>query len=403
MVHKCWELVSKLAPVFPARSDQIRLLSQPNEFYSELIQHIQNAKSRIIITSLYMGTGSLEQKLVHTLQDTLTNNKAVNVRILLDANRGTRGDVNSKTLLSPIVKQFSHNCHVSFYHTPDLRWPLNRLLPHRYNELIGLQHMKFYLIDNCVIITGANLSSDYFTSRQDRYMIIQDHKPLSDFFDDLSRVLSLSSTQPPDTWLAPLIELPPLHIQLDSRVTKLILSLARDGSCVSLGTGYFNLTQEYVRAMLDKPRVNYSVLMAHPTANGFLGARGAAGGIPYAYTALAARFLSRVSNLKVAMFEYVRSGWTYHAKGLWYSESPGSKPVLTLIGSPNFGERSLRRDLECSLLLVSREDSVHTALENERSSLFESSTPFTLDIAQSEDRKSPLWVRAVLALFRYYF
>ncbi|XP_008474546.1 CDP-diacylglycerol--glycerol-3-phosphate 3-phosphatidyltransferase, mitochondrial [Diaphorina citri] len=309
----------------------------------------------------------------------------------------TRGDVNSKTLLSPIVKQFSHNCHVSFYHTPDLRWPLNRLLPHRYNELIGLQHMKFYLIDNCVIITGANLSGDYFTSRQDRYMIIQDHKPLSDFFDDLSRVLckisfqltpdgkfildkefplspvsvtqrgeylkrsrslvldmydgyrtrnttavspALSSTQPPDTWLAPLIELPPLHIQLDSRVTKLILSLARDGSCVSLGTGYFNLTQEYVRAMLDKPRVNYSVLMAHPTANGFLGARGAAGGIPYAYTALAARFLSRVSNLKVAMFEYVRSGWTYHAKGLWYSESPGSKPVLTLIGSPNFGKWS---------------------------------------------------------------
>jgi hypothetical protein len=41
----------------------------------------------------------------------------------------------------------------------------------------------------------ANLSGDYFTSRQDRYMIIQDHKPLSDFFDDLSRVLCKISFQ----------------------------------------------------------------------------------------------------------------------------------------------------------------------------------------------------------------
>uniref|UniRef100_A0A8D9ACU7 CDP-diacylglycerol--glycerol-3-phosphate 3-phosphatidyltransferase n=1 Tax=Cacopsylla melanoneura TaxID=428564 RepID=A0A8D9ACU7_9HEMI len=504
MLPKRWDFVSKLAPVFPARSDQIKLLSQPNEFYSELLGRIQNAKTRIVLTSLYMGTGPLEEKLVQTLQSTLLNNQAVNVRILLDANRGTRGEINSQTLLTPIVSQFSQHCNVAFYHTPDLRWPLSSLLPHRYNELVGLQHMKFYLIDNSVIITGANLSSDYFTNRQDRYILIEDHRQLSDFFDDLSRVLSKISFQlrpngisgeapssqssgvsnyqnlegtpsssrspisrsegapssspggslssslvmskefeslspvsptkrdeyversrslvmemynsyrnkqepqpsdagPPNTWLAPLIECPPLSIAIDSTVTKQVIHHALDGSSLHLGTGYFNLTQDYVRAILAKPSVQYSVLMAHPTANGFLNARGVAGGIPYAYTALAAQFLSQVSALKLSMFEYIRKGWTYHAKGLWYADRSDDPPILTLIGSSNFGERSVRRDLECSLLILSEDVTLHTRLEQEKRSLFESSEAFTLDTARRADRKPPLWVQGVLALFRYYF
>lgn len=461
MFPKCWDFVSKFAPVFPARSDQIRLLSQPSEFYLELIQRIQNAQSRVILTSLYMGTGPLEEKLVNTLKNTLTDNEKVNVRILLDANRGTRGPVNSRTLLSPIVKQFSRSCQVSFYHTPDLRWPLNKLLPHRYNELVGLQHMKFYLIDDSVIITGANLSSDYFTNRQDRYIVIENHRQLSDFFDHLSLVLSRISFQlsssdnltlheefphdptsrrggytensrrlvldmydsyrreniledqsssptspnspPVDTWISPLIELPPLGIQRDSCVTQALLSHARDSSCVTLGTGYFNLTQRYVEAILKKPRVHFELLMAHPTANGFLNAKGVAGGIPFAYTILASRFLASVSHLKVSMYEYIKSGWTYHAKGLWYSESTTGKPVLTLIGSSNFGERSLRRDLECSLLLITHSECLHTGLQQEKTSLLSSSVPFTLDDARRPERKPPLWVYAVLTLFRYYF
>ena len=50
---------------------------------------------------------------------------------------------------------------------------------------------------------------------------------------------------------------------------------------------------------------------------------------------------------RVRMFEYRRAGWTFHGKGLWYTEqasSPG--PSLTMVGSPNFGYRSQKRDLE---------------------------------------------------------
>lgn len=63
-----------------------------------------------------------------------------------------------------------------------------RLVPPRYNELIGLQHMKIYVFDNSVIISGANLSNDYFTNRQDRYALIED-KPLTDFHSGLVSVV----------------------------------------------------------------------------------------------------------------------------------------------------------------------------------------------------------------------
>ena len=64
-----------------------------------------------------------------------------------------------------------HSCRVSLYHTPLLRGAWKALMPQRYNETLGLQHTKIFVFDNSVILSGANLSDDYFTNRQDRYEI----------------------------------------------------------------------------------------------------------------------------------------------------------------------------------------------------------------------------------------
>lgn len=56
-------------------------------------------------------------------------------------------------------------------------------------------------------------------------------------------------------------------------------------------------------------------------ANGFLGAKGPAGNIPYAYSLLAYKFRKKVINsgqdYRIKLFEYLRDDWTYHAKGIW--------------------------------------------------------------------------------------
>ena len=56
-------------------------------------------------------------------------------------------------------------------------------------EIFGVHHLKAAVFDNSVIITGANLSEDYFTDRQDRAYIISNCTPLANYFSDLISIL----------------------------------------------------------------------------------------------------------------------------------------------------------------------------------------------------------------------
>lgn len=170
------------APCFPVLASNIKIIQEPHRFYEILEAKCLNAKERIIMASLYLGVGKLEKTLVANIQKNIEENANLKVNILLDFTRGTRGEFNSKSCLMPLVKQ-TKNVTLSLYHTPSLRGLSKKLMPPRWNELIGLQHMKLYLFDETVIISGANLSNDYFTNRQDRYIMIKDKK-LADFYSN---------------------------------------------------------------------------------------------------------------------------------------------------------------------------------------------------------------------------
>ena len=49
-----------------------------------------------------------------------------------------------------------------------------------------------------------------------------------------------------------------------------------------------------MRDLMETTKSQYRLLMAHPEANGFLGARFPAGGIPHAYTSIAKMFFNQV-------------------------------------------------------------------------------------------------------------
>ncbi|KRK05488.1 uncharacterized protein Dyak_GE28634, partial [Drosophila yakuba] len=137
-----------LAPCFPLRGDQIQVIHEPKHFYETLVQRIGQAKRRIVLASLYLGTGQLENAMVQTLRHSLEQQSELRLNVLLDFTRGTRGTFNSKTMLLPLVRDFGSQVQLSLYHTPDLRGMTKRLAPPRWNELLGLQHMKVYLFDD---------------------------------------------------------------------------------------------------------------------------------------------------------------------------------------------------------------------------------------------------------------
>lgn len=75
-------------------------------------------------------------------------------------------------------------------------------------------------------------------------------------------------------------------------------------------------------------------------------------------------------------------------------------PNLTLIGSSNFGERSVNRDLETQVCLVTRNPQLQRELQSECDNLYQLGD--TAEQALTR-RPVPKWVRAVVSLFRNYF
>lgn len=62
------------------------------------------------------------------------------------------------------------------------------------NSLFSWEFLLHMLVEPLYFVSyRANLSNDYFTNRQDRYVLIEDCGPLADFYDDLvSRVSEFS-------------------------------------------------------------------------------------------------------------------------------------------------------------------------------------------------------------------
>ena len=79
---------------------------------------------------------------------------SLNVEILLEHTRGSRGEHNSRTMLLPLVQNFTDAVKVSLYHSPSLRGLLKLLLPERFNETVALTHLKVYLTDDTLIMSG---------------------------------------------------------------------------------------------------------------------------------------------------------------------------------------------------------------------------------------------------------
>uniref|UniRef100_U3IWT6 CDP-diacylglycerol--glycerol-3-phosphate 3-phosphatidyltransferase n=2 Tax=Anas platyrhynchos TaxID=8839 RepID=U3IWT6_ANAPP len=446
-----FQWIRNLVPEFGISSSHVKVLSSPAEFYELLKVQIKTAKQRVVMASLYLGTGLLEQELVDCLEETLEKSLQakespdLRVSILLDYTRGSRGRKNSRTMLIPLLQRFPEQVRVSLFHTPNLRGLLKLLIPERFNETIGLQHIKVYLFDDNVILSGANLSDLYFTNRQDRYVLLQDSPEIADFFTELvdaigdvslqlqqddtvqmmegmvhpyqgdkvayceianrrvmevinsartrqellhaktfhssqqsNSLLSQQGSQAsgdlkpePDTWIYPLIQMKPFGIQIDEMVTETLLTEAERDARIYLTTGYFNLTQAYMDLILGT-RAEYRILLASPEE-------------------------------RVQLQEYSRAGWTFHAKGLWLYLAGSNLPCLTLIGSPNFGYRSVHRDLEAQVAIVTENKALQQQLHQEQEQLYLCSGVVSSSTFEQPNRYVKLWVKLVTPLIKNFF
>eukprot|EP01129_Flabellula_baltica_P014175 TRINITY_DN6734_c0_g1_i1.p1 TRINITY_DN6734_c0_g1~~TRINITY_DN6734_c0_g1_i1.p1 ORF type:complete len:399 (+),score=84.52 TRINITY_DN6734_c0_g1_i1:589-1785(+) len=332
-------------------ADSVSVIENPVDFYEEFIARISGAQERIVVSSLYIGVDEYSVKLRDAIEKRLGENKELKVTILVDYLRGTRMEKGSSSfyLLEGLKLRFPGQVEVLFFHTPGINadslltkipalsgWLCKqyaklwkKVLPSRIIEVVGVQHIKAYVVDNSSIISGANLSEQYYLNRQDRYFSIS-NKEISDFYDNLvtsigkfsysmgangkkkidliypkntphpidnpiefaeftknklkhfCEVTDNSYSIEGDTIMYPTVQLGSVGIFQDQEVIADLFKNG-DGSTVYIATPYFNIDSQ-IESILERSKETTNVLVASPKANGFYGSKGVSGYIPAAYS-----------------------------------------------------------------------------------------------------------------------
>ena len=117
--------LGECAPAFAVRGCQVKVLTDPQQFYSQLCQRAANSKERIVMSALYLGllfprflskvikyllslgTGEKAQHLVNCVQQSLQSFRPRTL-FLLDFCRGNRlvGNSSSVSMLRPLLQDF---------------------------------------------------------------------------------------------------------------------------------------------------------------------------------------------------------------------------------------------------------------------------------------------------------
>ncbi|QDZ19946.1 phospholipase [Chloropicon primus] len=429
-------ILSENAKPVRVKTSDIRVLRTPSEFHECLASGISSARDKVVVSTLYIGqTTEKERGLVELLA--AAKRRGTRVSLLLDALRARRSEGSktiAKTLASSLLEPGGGEPpQVSLYHTPRLKGLLKSVVKPPYSEIMGVCHMKVYVFDDAVLMSGANLNERYFTNRQDRYVSFKSAELASrvcDIIDavgkhsyqldrsggleappsgfdpvsspkafsenlqmDLAKALEPVGDRKTDALdglgdhalVFPLVQLGCINYRQDEKVMLSFLDALRSmGSAqgvpgtqnIVMSSGYLNVTKKLEKALLQADS-SVQFVTASPRANGFYKSSNSSKAlIPFVYQNLTNDLVRRMkasSGREINLHEYERPDWQYHAKGLWYFPTSGSNPVATFIGSPNYGYRSAEKDLEMQFAVVSACQDLGERLKGEAEALLEHS------------------------------
>jgi len=427
---------------------------EPGEYYQHLRESVRRCSRTIVLSALYLGHGPLEAALLDDLLVSLEKNKELHVTLLLDYHRSNRPDAppekHSLQRMRRINEVYPHRFNVYLYKVPQTAFITRSIASFLdlfqkksvIHEVLGVYHCKYCIFDGQVVVTGANLSNEYFTNRQDRYYCI-DQEVTSQFTNDIGylhrfltsftniikdfsysingnsiatpknsdnnqmrqRLQGLITTYKQEkiennydknhTTFIPCIQHAQLNVTGES--TNILSLLHQLDILFHNKTPYeLVLTSAYPSFMpsmvssitsLLRRKVLSQVALVMPSegTHGFHKAAGIKALIPKMHQEAINEVVSKLpvssGDSSVRVHYYNRPQWSYHAKGIWLL-SPLDKslslPFFTYIGSSNFGQRSWERDLELGFMIASNHIPVRTKIANEIRYLCKDTVPGTM-------------------------
>jgi phosphatidylserine/phosphatidylglycerophosphate/cardiolipin synthase-like enzyme len=142
--------VIKIKPtLFSLELDRYHWLKSPLEFFNLVCEKLSNSKRHVAISSLYIGDGEKESKILDILDKKLLD--GVPVSILVDGNRQKRSPL-SLGRLDDLRQKYS-NLKMLLYKNSRSR-QFNVEKGGRIWESLGVHHMKFLVLDDDLIFSG---------------------------------------------------------------------------------------------------------------------------------------------------------------------------------------------------------------------------------------------------------
>ena len=371
---------------FPLTAEAVTILSGAAEFRRCLLAQIASATRRIYIVALYLQQDEAGQEILDALHAAKLARPELDIVVVVDWLRAQRGLIGAgKQPGNSAWYQEATRTHQS--EVPVFGVPVQT------RELFGVLHLKGFVIDDCVIYSGASLNNVYLHKfekyRYDRYHLLN-NAALADSMQHLIQHGLIASKA------VHRLDLPNLPTtrslrndigDLRSRLKHAAYdttagSTARNGLSVSplLGVGknnplsrviceliasarhqltictpYFNLplavTREINRALARGVKID--IVVGDKTANDFYIPPSepfkVISALPYLYEISLRRFAKRhhrsVESGQLNLHLWKDGDHTYHLKGLWVDQR------YTLLTGNNLNPRAFRLDLENGLLI----------------------------------------------------
>jgi len=209
-------------PVVIDGNTTTEFLANPEHYYEKLIDMIGKSNKKVILSALYLGTSALELKIIEQLEHSLSRFDDLEVTLILDYSRAMRkirnpdgGFSSTLTITDKLIQSYHPRFRIYLYQMPQIHrinkrvdkfndlwrkltgfsagaadcatveleeYNKSHLVPSPIDEALGVYHCKYCLferdgdesnggLERTTILTGANLSEEYFSSRQDRYLV----------------------------------------------------------------------------------------------------------------------------------------------------------------------------------------------------------------------------------------
>ncbi|MCL2914979.1 CDP-diacylglycerol--serine O-phosphatidyltransferase [Shewanella corallii] len=387
--------------------DAISWLLTPRHFKAELLERIANARHSITLTALYLEDDEAGREILNALMQAKANNPELDIKVLVDFHRarrgliGHKGDSGNYLLYRSEMQQATH--------------PIEILgVPVKSREVMGVLHLKGFIIDDAVIYSGASLNNIYLHQQEryrfDRYHLIESPELAQSMRAMVEKVLvndeAVSSLcQPPETEVLPdKVEVRTFKKRLAKakyefkksksglRVTpfiglgrkrnqlnRAVLAMVDESrESLFICTPYFNPPLSLVRSLNRHLRQGkrIDVVVGDKTANDFFIPPekdfSPIGAVPYLYEQSLRKFAKRqqwaIDKGLLNIHVWKHDDNSYHLKGI---SSDGKRHLIT--GS-NLNPRAWALDLENGLLITDEQGHWAEQFADEQAFILEHTT-----------------------------